>query len=53
MVEEEYIPYEDEYMKPDVMPDTDDFPDWDLYIYTEVLLPQNGEHMKPNKSLGN
>ena len=28
------------------MPEADDFPDFDKYINSEVLLPRDGEHMK-------
>ena len=34
------------------MPDIDDYDDFDGYLNAEVLLPQNGEHMRAAKVVG-
>ena len=36
----------DDIEEPSKIPEADDFADSDLYIDSEVLLPQNGEHMR-------
>ena len=44
-ISEELSKYDD-IEEPPKMPEADDFADYDLYIGSEVLLPQNGEHMR-------
>ena len=43
---EAYVPYADEHGNTEELPDADDIPDYDLYINAEVVLPQDGEHMR-------
>lgn len=33
-------------------PDVDDIPDYDQFLNMEVLLPQNGEHLRAAKVIG-
>lgn len=48
-----YEPYTDLYTgETEEMPETDDFADYDGYINAEVLLPQDGEHMRAAKVMG-
>ena len=50
---DELVYYEDDTTgKAHEMPDADDFPDFDMFINAEVLLPQNGEHMKAATVIG-
>ena len=51
--EQDFIPYEGLYDEGNsVLPDDDQYIDHDLLIDAEVMLPQNGEHMKAARVLG-
>ena len=38
--------------EPSTIPDVDDFADYEAYMHAEVLLPQNGEHMRAARVVG-
>lgn len=48
-----YQPYVDLYTgETEEIPETDDIPDYDGYIQAEVLLPQDGEHLRAARVIG-
>ena len=44
--------YDDDVDGESQLLDTDVFPDYDEYLNTEVLLPQDGEHMRAARVIG-
>ena len=51
--EQDFIPYEGLYDEgTSVLPNDDEYVDHGLLIDAEVMLPQNGEHMKAAQILG-
>ena len=50
--ESEFLYEDDTTGKAHEMPEVDDINDFDMYINSEVLLPQDGEHMRAAKVIG-